>query len=80
MGQEEEEEEEGTPPSHLRLVRLPADHVEDLEGGGDGAVLVAVHLCQKKKNRATHTVLFVFTVRDNDGAPRTNNLPPSTSP
>lgn len=30
--------------SHLWLMRLPANHVEDLEGGRDGPVLVTVHL------------------------------------
>lgn len=35
-------------PSYLGLVRLPANHVEDVEGGGDGAVLTAVHLCQHR--------------------------------
>lgn len=29
---------------YLWLVRLPANHVEDLKGGGDGPVLVTVHL------------------------------------
>lgn len=33
-------------PSYLRLMRLPANHVEDVEGGRDRAVLTAVHLCQ----------------------------------
>ena len=31
-------------PVYLGLVRLPANHVEDVEGGGDAAVWVAVHL------------------------------------
>lgn len=49
----------GTPLSHLRLVRLPADHVEDLEGGGDGTVLVAVHLCKKQANR--HRFICIYS-------------------
>ena len=38
---------------YLGLMRLPANHVKDLEGGGDGPVLVPIHLCNKSKQTET---------------------------
>lgn len=58
-GQKHQEEPEEKHPN-LRVVRLPANYIEDLKGGGDGAVSVTVHFCNVQEKHALKCCIQTF--------------------
>lgn len=62
-GQKHQEEPEEKHPN-LRVVRLPANYIEDLKGGGDGAVSGTVHFCNVQEKHALKCCTQTFLLFD----------------